>query len=162
LRESSRGAEILLIRRAELEGDPWSGHMAFPGGRRNASDASLVETVVRETREEVGLELATYGTLIGRLSDLPAMSRGRVTGMVVSSFVFALRSDHPPLSHDEREVAEVLWTPLDPLARGENAGVYAYHHDGIVHELPCVRVGERVVWGLTFRMLQQLFEALRA
>jgi 8-oxo-dGTP pyrophosphatase MutT (NUDIX family) len=186
VRETGRAqggaSEILLIRRAELEGDPWSGHMAFPGGRRSPADASLLETAIRETREEIGLELEEHGTLLGQLGDVPAMAKGAATGMIVRPYVFAVRGD-PPLPFDAREVAEVLWTPLEPLARGEGAGTYAYEHEGLVYKLPCLRIrsegspragtaeshgspragtGERVVWGLTLRMLQQLFEALRA
>ncbi|WP_437729827.1 NUDIX hydrolase [Sorangium sp. So ce1335] len=151
-------AEILLIRRAEHPRDPWSGHMALPGGRRDPADASLLDTAIRETREEVGIDLAAHGTLLARLPDLPAVARGRRVGLVISPFVFALRSSPElTLSH---EVAEALWTPLGPLARGECASTYVYTHEGTVIHLPCVRVDERVVWGLTYRMLEQLFEAL--
>src|SRR5262245_34151321 len=58
--------EILLIRRAERPTDLWSGHMAFPGGRRSPEDRDLLATAVRETEEEVGLDLARHGELVGR------------------------------------------------------------------------------------------------
>ncbi|WP_437302306.1 NUDIX hydrolase [Sorangium sp. So ce388] len=151
-------AELLLIRRAEHPRDPWSGHMALPGGRRDAADASLLDTAIRETREEVGIDLAAHGALLARLPDLPAVVRGRRVGMIISPFVFALRST-PELALND-EVAEALWTPLGPLARGECASTYAYTHEGNVVHLPCLRVDERVVWGLTYRMLEQLFEVL--
>ncbi|WP_433926216.1 CoA pyrophosphatase [Sorangium cellulosum] len=151
-------AELLLIRRAEHPRDPWSGHMALPGGRRDAADSSLLDTAIRETREEVGIDLAAHGALLGRLPDLPAVVRGRRVGLVISPFVFALRST-PELTLSD-EVAEALWTPLGPLARGECASTYAYTHEGNVVHLPCLRVDERVVWGLTYRMLEQLFEVL--
>lgn len=162
IREVAPGAEpeILFIRRAEHPNDPWSGHMAFPGGRRQASDESLVATAIRETLEEVGVDLAKSGTLLARLEDVPAFSGGAATGMVVTPFVFAMRGEHP-LTFDEREVAEALWTPLAPLARGEGADTYHYRHAGMVYKLPCFRLADRVVWGLTYRMLEQLFEALR-
>ncbi|WP_437629596.1 NUDIX hydrolase [Sorangium sp. So ce854] len=151
-------AELLLIRRAEHPRDPWSGHMALPGGRRDPADEHLLDTAIRETREEVGIDLAAHGTLLARLPDLPAVARGRRVGLVISPFVFALRSAPDlTLSH---EVAEALWTPLGPLARGERASTYAYTHEGNVVDLPCLRVEERVVWGLTYRMLEQLFEVL--
>ncbi|WP_437774274.1 NUDIX hydrolase [Sorangium sp. So ce1097] len=151
-------AELLLIRRAEHPRDPWSGHMALPGGRRDPVDERLLDTAIRETREEVGIDLAAHGTLLARLPDLPAVARGRRVGLVISPFVFALRSTPDlTLSH---EVAEALWTPLGPLARGERASTYAYTHEGNIVDLPCLRVDERVVWGLTYRMLEQLFEVL--
>ncbi|KYF72596.1 NUDIX hydrolase [Sorangium cellulosum] len=151
-------AELLLIRRAEHPRDPWSGHMALPGGRRDATDASLLDTAIRETREEVGIDLEARGTLLARLPDLPAVARGRRVGLIISPFVFALRST-PELTLSN-EVAEALWTPLGPLARGERASTYAYTHEGNVVQLPCLLVDERVVWGLTYRMLEQLFEVL--
>ncbi|WP_437475859.1 CoA pyrophosphatase [Sorangium sp. So ce1014] len=151
-------AELLLIRRAEHPADPWSGHMALPGGRREPSDESLLATAIRETREEVGIDLTAHGTLLARLPDIPAVARGRRVGMIIAPFVFALRST-PDLALSN-EVAEALWTPLGPLARGERASSYAYTHEGNVRQLPCLRVDERVVWGLTYLMLEQLFDVL--
>ncbi|WP_157906878.1 MULTISPECIES: NUDIX hydrolase [Sorangium] len=151
-------AELLLIRRAEHPADPWSGHMALPGGRREPADESLLATAIRETREEVGIDLAAHGTLLARLPEVPAVARGRRAGMIVAPFVFALRST-PELTLSD-EVAEALWTPLGPLARGERTSRYAYTHEGNVLQLPCLLVDERVVWGLTYLMLKQLFEVL--
>jgi 8-oxo-dGTP pyrophosphatase MutT (NUDIX family) len=132
--------------------------MALPGGRREPSDDSLLTTAIRETREEVGIDLAAHGTLLARLPEVPVIARGRRAGMIVAPFVFALRST-PELSLSG-EVAEVLWTPLGPLARGERTSRYAYTHEGNVLQLPCLLVDERVVWGLTYLMLKQLFEVL--
>lgn len=151
-------AEILLMRRADREGDPWSGHMAFPGGRRDAGDTSLTETAIRETREEVGLDLALDGALLARLPDVPAIARGKRLDLVIAPLVFALQR-RAALTLNE-EVAEAIWTPLGPLARGEGAGTVTYDRDGLSVDLPCLRVEGRVVWGLTYRMLQLLFEAL--
>jgi 8-oxo-dGTP pyrophosphatase MutT (NUDIX family) len=163
LREPSPGAgvELLLIKRAEHPNDPWSGHMALPGGRRDEGDASLLATAIRETREEVGIDLEARGALLGRLGPVDAVARGRRVGLTITPFVFALRDD-APVAFDEREVAEALWAPLAPLARGEATGTFAYRHEGAVYDLPCLRVGERVVWGLTYQMLQLFFEAIRA
>ena len=71
-----RGAELLVIRRAEHPLDPWSGHMAFPGGRRELTDPDLSHTALRETFEEVGLDLRRDGALLTRLPDVPAIGRG--------------------------------------------------------------------------------------
>jgi 8-oxo-dGTP pyrophosphatase MutT (NUDIX family) len=162
LREPAPGAgvELLLIKRAEHPDDPWSGHMALPGGRHDEGDGSLVATAVREAREEVGLDLAAHGALLGRLEPVEAVARGRRVGLTITPFVFALRAPSP-IRFDEREVAEAFWAPLAPLALGEAAGTYPYQHEGESYDLPCLRVGERVVWGLTYRMLQLFFEALR-
>jgi 8-oxo-dGTP pyrophosphatase MutT (NUDIX family) len=160
LRDRAAGAEVLLIRRAERPGDPWSGHMAFPGGRREDGDGDLRATAARETREEVGIDLDADGALLGRLPDLDAVARARRTGLVITPFVFALERE-VPLVFDPTEVAEALWAPLGALARGEGAGTIPYVVEGCPVELPCWHVGGRVVWGLTYRMLQTLFEALR-
>jgi 8-oxo-dGTP pyrophosphatase MutT (NUDIX family) len=162
LREGpERGAELLLIRRAEHPRDPWSGHMAFPGGRRDEADRDLLHTAVREAREEVGIDLEQHGSLLAQLGEVPAIARGRRTGLTIDPFVFALHAD-VPLVYQPDEVAEALWTPLAPLVRGEGAGTYHYEHEGRVLDLPCLRVGERVVWGLTYQMLQMLFAVLTA
>jgi 8-oxo-dGTP pyrophosphatase MutT (NUDIX family) len=147
------GAEILLIRRAERVGDPWSGHMAFPGGRYDDADRSLLETATRETLEEVGIALE--GAPLGLLPDVPTHR----TGLVVRPYVFALEREVTLATNDE--VAEALWTPLAPLMRGENKDTYSFRYEGVPYALPCFRLGDRVVWGLTYRMIELLFEALR-
>jgi len=152
-------AEILLIRRAERPQDPWSGHMAFPGGRREPVDPTIVDTAIRETREEVGLDLAAHGSVLLRLPDRAATARGKITDLTVAAFVFELpRAETNLVSNGE--VAEAIWTPLGPLARGETVTTFEYLHEQTVLTFPGYRVGERVVWGLTWRMLQALFKAL--
>jgi 8-oxo-dGTP pyrophosphatase MutT (NUDIX family) len=153
-----REAEVLLIRRAEHPHDPWSGHMAFPGGRRDDADASILATALRETREEVGLDLTEHGTLLARLPDIFAPARSRRDALVISPFVFALHHE-APIAFDPDEVAEVIWTPVGPLARDECAGTIDYTWEGKTLTFPCWNLDQRVVWGLTYRMLTMLFEA---
>jgi 8-oxo-dGTP pyrophosphatase MutT (NUDIX family) len=153
-------AEVLLIRRAEHPDDPWSGHMAFPGGRRDPEDPSLLHTAQRETREEVGLDLDRQGELVGQLDDMPAIARGRPVGLVITPFVFAVH-EVPPLVTDASEVAEALWVPLGPLVRGEAHTTRPYDHEGQRFLLPAFDVDGRVVWGLTYEMLQSFFRLLR-
>jgi 8-oxo-dGTP pyrophosphatase MutT (NUDIX family) len=159
LRERNDEAEVLLIRRAEHEHDPWSGHMAFPGGRSDPSDDDLLHTAIRETAEEVGLVLSRDHDLVGRLDDLPAVARGKRVGLVIAPFVFAVEGD-AALSLNDREVREALWTPLTPLARGERDTAFPYHFEGSELSLPAYDVDGRIVWGLTHRMLSVLFEVL--
>ena len=157
-------AELLLIRRTEREGDPWSGHIAFPGGRRDAADPTLLATALRETREEVGLDLEQHGTLLAELPELTAVARGKRLGMIIKPFVFRLDRD-VPFTLDPREVAETLWVPFGPLARRDRAGTLTYTFEGYPMELPCLHVGEgepRVLWGLTHRMLEMMLEAMLA
>lgn len=160
LREVTEQPQVLLIRRAQRAGDPWSGHMAFPGGREEPCDESLLATALRETREELALNLADSGTLLGRLGDLPAIARGRRIGMVIAPFVFELTGD-PELTYDPYEVAEAVWAPLDPLLRGARRTTFAAEREGQPVHLPAHDVDGRIVWGLTYRMLENLFALLR-
>ncbi len=153
-----RDTEILIVRRAERVSDPWSGHMALPGGRKDDGDTSLLDTAIRETREEVGIDLARHGTMLARLPDVPAVIRGKRMGLVIAPFVFAVRGEPEVTVNDE--IAEALWVSLGPLARGEGVGTFPYNHEGVFYELPFFDVEGRRVWGLTFMMLQQFFQVL--
>ena len=159
LREGARGPEVLFIRRAEHPRDPWSGHMAFPGGRQHAEDASLLDTAMRETREEVGLDLRAEAEHIGQLDDLQAIARGKPQETVIRPFVFEVHRESP-IRADEKEVAEALWTPLLPLYRGEVDTVRPYQWHGTQIDFPAYDVGGRVVWGLTYQMLRSFFRIL--
>lgn len=158
LRRGAEDTEILFIRRADRDGDPWSGHMAFPGGRRDPGDRSLLETALRETREEVGLDLAKSGRVIVRLPNVQAYARARPANLIVAPFVFAI--DAPLALSPNEEVAEALWVPLGPILRGEGAKPFDYRHEGIDYKLPSFDVDGRVVWGLTYRMIELLTEKL--
>lgn len=159
LRASDRGPEVFFIRRAEHPRDPWSGHMAFPGGRQHAADASLLHTAMRETQEEVGLDLRAEADHIGQLDDLQAIARGKPQETVIRPFVFEVHRDSP-LRTDEAEVAEALWTPLLPLYRGEADTVRPYQWHGTQIDFPAYDVDGRVVWGLTYQMLRSFFRIL--
>ncbi|MDB4975079.1 MAG: hypothetical protein JWN48_3420 [Myxococcaceae bacterium] len=153
------GPEVLFIRRAEHPQDPWSGHMAFPGGREEPSDGDLLQTAIRETREEVSLDLVGQARLLGRLDELPAVARGRRIGLTIAPYVFELTGS--PALQLNGEVAEVVWAPLEPLFEGQLATTFAYEIAGQRLELPAHDVAGRVVWGLTHRMLESLFALLR-
>ena len=151
--------EVLFIRRAEREGDPWSGHMAFPGGRHEPSDRDLEETALRETREEMGVHLPDHGELLGRLDDVPAMARGLKTGTVVSPFVWLLR-ETPAFAPNE-EVDEVHWASLRALVLGDANTTIDYPWQDKTLTLPGYQVGPRIVWGLTYKILNDLFGLVR-
>jgi 8-oxo-dGTP pyrophosphatase MutT (NUDIX family) len=153
------GSELFFIRRAEREGDPWSGHIAFPGGRREESDASLLACAMRETIEEVGIDLSR-AELLARLPDVPAFTRSKRGTMIVAPFVFALEADVVPTPNVE--VAEAMWVPFESLARGDGKGTFLWKWEGKELDLPCIRLGaeQHVLWGMTYRMLETLLEAL--
>lgn len=159
LHDRNGEAEVLLIRRAHKEGDPWSHHMAFPGGRQDPTDQDLLHTALRETEEEVGLKLVPEQHLVGRLDDLPAVVRGNRVGLVIAPFVFALQRE-PVLVPRVEEVEEVVWAQLSALAQGTLDTKYAYQVGEQTVQLRGYDVGGRVVWGMTHRMLGALLTAL--
>ena len=148
---------VLLIRRAERLGDPWSGHMGLPGGRREPGDVDLRATAQRETWEEVGLALpdATY---LGQLDDVSPRTP-LLKPIVVRPFVFAL-SERLPLTLSE-EVALALWVEVKDLAGEGIYRPYALELRGEVRSFPAYHLGEHVVWGMTERILTPLLELAR-
>ena len=159
LRDAVHGPEVLLIRRAEHPRDPWSGHMAFPGGRQHPEDATLLDTAIRETHEEVGLDLSAGGAHLGQLDDLQAIARGKPQETVIRPFVFEVERESA-IRTDEKEVAEALWAPLIPLYRGEADTTRPYQWHGTQIDFPAYDVDGRVVWGLTYQMLRSFFRIL--
>jgi 8-oxo-dGTP pyrophosphatase MutT (NUDIX family) len=156
LREADADLEVLLIRRATREGDPWSGHMALPGGHFSPSDRDLLRTAVRETREEVGLDLELAGEYLGRLDDFVPAKQFDVS---VRPFVFSV--PRPTALQLGDEVVEALWVPLSPLLAGTRRAKFELVHDGRRLALPAWDIDGRVVWGLTYRVLELLLERLR-
>ncbi len=154
LRERERGLEVLFIQRAVRQGDPWSGHMAFPGGRRDKLDDDLLATAVRETSEEIGVDLARAAELVGVLDDQEATGRATDLGLPTRPFVFELLRD-VELSTNH-EVTDVVWTPVDWLVNGERHTTVHIDYRGRPYDLPGWDLGGRVVWGLTYKMMSTL------
>ena len=157
LRRGDAGTELLFIQRAARHGDPWSGQIAFPGGRTDPDDPSPVDTARRETREELGLEL-TDGHEMGTLSELDG---GRATSrlVLVSAHGFWLNGERPVLTPNY-EVAETLWVPLVELA--DPARHIAYYYPPAGASFPGIELGaeDQVLWGLTLRFVSELFARL--
>lgn len=151
--------EVLLIRRAELEGDPWSGHVALPGGRRASGDEDLLDTARRETEEEIGVPLGRIGTFVGALDEITPGSP-LLPPIVIAPFVHAVPPDteaHP----DHREVQAALWVPVDALRDERAASEMIVHLETGRRSFPAYAYEDFLVWGLTYRILQQ-FLALTA
>ena len=158
LREDRGGLEILLIRRADHPLDPWSGQMAFPGGRAEPGDVSLAATAVRETLEETGIDLAREAEFLGPLDEVQAMARLRPVDLAIAPFVYRLHGPGQATLSDE--VRSVHWLPLDLLLRPECRSTLDYAHLDAVLRFPCLRVQELEIWGLTYRMFVGLAERL--
>ena len=143
--------EVLLIERAEREGDPWSGQIAFPGGRRTRTDRTPLDTARREAKEEVGIGLSRGARLLGWL---PTRYPANRVDWVVVPFVF--HASRPPTPRPGDEAARAFWAPLD--------GLPATLHKALIElpeaelETPAFDAGGKPLWGFTFRVLCDLFD----
>ena len=137
--------KLLLVKRAEVPGDPWSGDMAFPGGKRCPDDNGLIETVTREVYEETNIDLCS-AHFLGVMDPLGSTAR---RGMTVLPMVFLL--DKEPEIRINKELAYHLWTPFHDLTNSRGKALVKNRFDTDVFH-----VGGDVVWGLTYRMLERL------
>ncbi len=159
-RVGSSGLDVLLVKRAQRQGDRWSGHMAFPGGHWEENDDSLMHTAVRETQEEVSVPLLQSGQALGRLPAIGAVGRGQAMNLDVHPFVFGLHEDVSP-SPDPAEVEESIWVPLAQLRSPKQHYQFGFETKEGSVDLPAIDAQGRRVWGLTYHMLQALFQRLR-
>jgi len=158
LRPVEAGLEALFIQRAERVDDPWSGQVAFPGGRAEPGESS-VGTAIRETAEEVGLDLSTAADLLGGLDEIQAVGRRLALELSIQPWVFALHGPIGPLRCSD-EVASAHWLRLSELFDPARQRPFLYEHEGATIRLPSVHAGALVIWGLTYRMLQSLAEVV--
>jgi len=161
LRERRDDVELLVIRRALRSDDRWSGHAALPGGRVDASDVDMEHTAVRETHEEVGIDLRGLGAeVLGRLSDHPPEAQRRWANFTVAPVVFGLDAD-PPLRLDAREVAEAQWVPLSSLRPAQSRMLWWWRPlrrvpIALPMLLPRWKVNTLTIWGMTYGMVDEL------
>jgi 8-oxo-dGTP pyrophosphatase MutT (NUDIX family) len=147
---------ILLIRRADRSGDPWSGHMALPGGRREPGDPDLAGTAIRETAEEVGVELRRED-LAGSLADV--IPRTPVLPPVaVRPFVFLL--PERPAMRLNAEVAQASWVPVDYLLRPDTHHPVQLEVAGQSRQVQAYQLENAIIWGMTERILTSFLAQL--
>jgi len=144
--------ELLLVRRAVSTADPWSGHMALPGGRRSSGDDSAVATAIRETQEETGVLLLDTETL-GELAPVSPQSL-KVPTLRVSPFVFGVGAT-TEASVASPEIDEVFWIPLPELRDPRNHRPVEIPLIGTLREFPAYLIADQVVWGMTYRILNR-------
>lgn len=148
---------VLIIRRAERVGDPWSGQMGLPGGRASVEDDDLLATAIRETREEVGIDLdpmdciATLDDMVPQTVLLPRIR--------VRPFVFLLDRFREVVPNEE--IAGYWWVPVDSLLADGIYGVYEVRPGTLIMNRPGYRLEDGVIWGMTERILTPFFELLR-
>ncbi len=148
---------LLMIKRTEKESDPWSGHYAFPGGRRCFSDSDLERTAKRETYEEVDLDLESPG--VRKLGALDQVYTHKTNCLfVVHAFVYAC-PQLPQTMANPNEVQSIHWFSLRELASQKNLAFRQFKFEKLVETLPCLVLEneERVViWGLSYVILGDL------
>ena len=161
LRERAGDLEALFIRRAEHEGDPWSGHLAFPGGRIDPTDTGPRMAAVRETLEELDLDLEGARPL-GQLSDVP----GHAESICVSAFVYALDPtlEGEPVLKPNHEIREAFWSPLDHLTDPARQAVKRFSYLERSMPLPTVRLLDDpkapVLWGITYKFMDEFMSRI--
>lgn len=143
--------EILFIHRTTRAGDPWSGHIALPGGGYESGDEDLIETAKRETFEEVGVDL-NRGHYLGHLSRLQLKKLGAPIDYGLECHIFYL-SEKPPLQISAGEVSEAFWVPQSEVFSAENITSKVFHFAKESHELPCIEILGKTIWGLTYVVL---------
>jgi 8-oxo-dGTP pyrophosphatase MutT (NUDIX family) len=150
-----RGGEgLLLIKRADREGDPWSGDIAFPGGRVEAEDISFGAAAVREAREEVGVDLAADARFLGYMAPFQAKRRGIWVVPSVFLITGAVSVER------NREVSSHMWVPLRELLAHESRSTYSIELGDDKRSFPSFNLQGYVVWGLTERILSSLVESI--
>lgn len=161
LREAAGAAEVLIIKRAEFEGDPWSGHLALPGGRAEAHDEDLLATAARETREEIGVELLDAASdrtrFIGQLPLIaprnPGLPRIEITPLV------ALAPPELTLQLNG-EVETAFWVSVSRLKREGTSATYFWRYRDVIVKRPAYPTESGLIWGITERILTNFLELL--
>jgi 8-oxo-dGTP pyrophosphatase MutT (NUDIX family) len=155
----TRELVALLVKRVRKERDPWSGQMALPGGRAQASDSDIFATAKREVLEETSIDL-TKCRVLGRLDDVMPRSTGSI---IVTPFVVSAQGSVPPVKVKEDEIATFVWVPLSFFWRRKNQSerLVVLEGDRTLRVPAYLVLGEHVVWGLTFRILQDLRKRLQ-
>lgn len=149
------GSRLLLMKRTERASDPWSGHVSLPGGRHELEDPHLLATAIRETKEELGIEL-TQTRLLGSLPVLHPNNAGP-NGIEVTPFVFV--STQLLDAQPSAEAQAVFWLPLDEVASGRLDG--SFLHPGSAVSFPSWQYQGYTVWGLTMRIVRELLDRMQ-
>jgi 8-oxo-dGTP pyrophosphatase MutT (NUDIX family) len=151
------GLEALFIKRATHEGDPWSGQIALPGGKRHP-DEPLMQTAMRETHEETGFSLEAMGTLLGELDEIRPRTP-ILPPIIVRPYVFVV-PERPALVLSD-EVAEAFWAPLGHVYSDDARTEITINVPGLRATRPAIGVGEHVIWGMTEHILRTFEQIVR-
>ncbi len=153
---SDGGPHGLFVHRAEAEGDPWSGHMALPGGRADPDDVDLIATAQRELQEETGLTLQR-AAFLGRLHDVRPRSRD-LPSIAVAPFV-AWHED-PGEILPNVEIQGHIWIPLDVLRDPRHRSELRVKVRGGARVVPTIEYRDYTIWGLTLSIVERFLQIM--
>jgi 8-oxo-dGTP diphosphatase len=153
LRKNDQDLQVLVVKRAEIDSDPWSGQIALPGGKRDPKDQSLTETIVRETREETNIDLHEHSRFFGTMAAQTSTPRPE---MRILPFVIFLEQN--PSIKLGAELQDFAWISLYGLNQHKGSVRFSFR------QFPAYLIGDMIIWGLTYRILEdftQILECLR-
>jgi len=153
LKQSDPGYSLLFIKRPDNDKDPFSGHMAFPGGRMELDDKSKLDTAVRETLEEVGININRSARVLGALDDVNP-NNPRARNYVVTPYLSVLEEE-VDITPDSNEVEKTIWVPMHHLVDDKNAQVRIRVRDGREVKDYAYNYDQHLIWGMTGRVLHQ-------
>lgn len=151
LSEGPQGLSMLFIKRPESDTDAFSGHMAFPGGKMMEGDEGKLATAVRETLEEIGVDIYKCGRVLGELDDINP-NNPRARNYIVTPYISMLREE-VSIVPNLREVEAAVWIPVKHLMDERNFAVRWRERNGILVEDYVYSFEKYIIWGMTGRIL---------
>jgi 8-oxo-dGTP pyrophosphatase MutT (NUDIX family) len=148
-------AKTVLIQRPAYDG-MHGGQVSLPGGKREESDATLIETALRETQEELGIPSSMI-SVIGTLSELYIPPSNYLVLPVVG-----FTSERPAFRPDPVEVEKIIEIRIDQLSDPGYKVIKDIHVHGFTLSAPCYLVDGATIWGATAMILAELEEVIRA
>lgn len=158
LHRQEAGLQMLFIERATHPSDPWSGNIAFPGGKVELDDADSRQAAERETMEELGIDLSRT-IYLGRLPDF----NGAHVPVLLSCFVYGISGELPEIVIND-EVKDAFWVSLTDITAPLRQGMHTFTFIGDPFESPCITLpypDKPVLWGLTYRLVQEFLRKTR-
>jgi 8-oxo-dGTP pyrophosphatase MutT (NUDIX family) len=156
----SPAKEILFIKRSKNPHDPWSGHIAFPGGKKDPEDEHIIHTAMRETKEEIGLDLFSPSEYAGNLPYYDVTYRQKRTGLVISPHIY-LVEDKRSFDLDHTEVERAFWIPVNHLIAKEQRSDKEFTIEDRTLVRPAISYGDDNIWGITYNILEMFFLRLK-
>jgi len=129
-----------------------AGEISFPGGKLDTNDSNLLDTALRETSEEIGLNVSK-NEIIGQLNPVKTLT----TGFLILPFVCMLEQIPPLVTNSE--VEKILHIPLSPFLQTVAKDCDPSHN--LMNEMYTFEYQKQIVWGASARILKQIENTLR-